>query len=267
MAGGQPRSVLEVDFDIVSPEKTSAAEGEVFSVLEEILDEIPQLSSDSYVIQINHSEVIELVLERVPKKLQAAVISSLAGLASKSTSHAARLKLQKLPLPRSVLDEIEASNISDDIDVVHSRLDRLLAVDHRPRLSRAVKELKEIISSAQKFGVQRKFLFTPLLIVNSSLYSGGMLFQLVKMGKRKDVLAAGGRYDSLLKHFASPTLRKPPAKGVGCQLAVGKLALALARDENIPRMMSKPVEEERSFGRWSSKRCGEWSDGNLTLKL
>lgn len=259
VAGGQPRSVLEVDFDIVSPEKTSAAEGEVFSLLEEILDEIPQLSSENYVIQINHSEVIDLVLERVPKKLHASVVSAIAGLSQRSSSHAAKLRLQKLPLARSIIDEIEASNLSDDIDVVQTKLERLLAVDHRARLSRAVRELKEIIQSAAKFGVQRKFLFTPLLVVNSSLYSGGMLFQLVKTGKRRDVLAAGGRYDSLLKRFSSPTLSKPPAKGVGCQLAVGKLALALAQDENIPRLMSKTVEEERSFGRWAPRRCGEFA--------
>lgn len=54
LAGGQPRAVLEVDFDIVSPERTVAAEAEVLAVIEELLDDVPGLSSENWVFHLNH---------------------------------------------------------------------------------------------------------------------------------------------------------------------------------------------------------------------
>ena len=107
------------------------------------------------------------------------------------------------------------------------------------------------------FGVQRRFLFSPLLAQSSSLYKGGVLFTVVRAGKRRDVVAAGGRYDALLKHFANPsTASTAPLHGVGVQMAVGKLTLGLSKyqEVQVPKLLSR-TEEERSFGLYTPRRC------------
>ena len=102
--------------------------------------------------------------------------------------------------------------------------------------------------------------FTPLLSTNRAYFAGGALFQLVRLGKKRlDVFAAGGRYDSLMKRFANPTssASTSPPHAVGVQIAVSKLALNLARYQElqVPHLMSKPIEDERSYGWWTPRRC------------
>ena len=53
-AGGQPSAVNAVAFDIVSTQRTAAAEGECISVLEEILSEFPGMG-DGWEFQVNHA--------------------------------------------------------------------------------------------------------------------------------------------------------------------------------------------------------------------
>ncbi len=282
IAGGQPRSVLEVNFDIVSPERTAASEAEIFKVLQEIVDEIPGLRQD-WILQLNHRAVLDLVLERIPKRQQAAVtelFASTLGLkVSASAMQETRTKLFDMRLSRSVIDELEAANmagkscspssleerltlasLSGPVEDVRAKLERLLPVEHRKVLSTAVAEITRITSAMRAFGVTLQVQFTPLLSHNASFFKGGSIFQLVRLGKKRiDVLAAGGRYDSLLKRFANPSSTTSPPHGVGVQVAVGKIALALSRYQElqVPHLMGKTVEEERSFGWWTPRRCGE----------
>jgi translation initiation factor 2-alpha kinase 4 len=236
LAGGQPRSVLEVDFDIVAPEKTPAAEAEVLGVVDEILEELPGFNASEWVIQISHGTVLDLLLDRVPKHRRAHVFAAIGKLnsAAKSTATQGRVLLSTLNLPRSITDELDGANLSDDVEVVFDKLQRIIAIDLRPKLTRAVQEIRQVIEAAQQFGVQRRFLFTPLLVTNASFYRENVFFVVSRgRGKRKDVLASGGRYDALLKRFASPTLAKPPSHAVGIQIALGRIAVALAKHHEV----------------------------------
>lgn len=261
LAGGQPRSVIEVDFDIVAPEKTPAAEAEVLAVVDEMLDEVPGLNGSEWIIQISHGAILDLLLERVPssRRDQAiAAIGKLTGSTSKNAAAQARVRLSTLGLPRSITDEIDNANISDDIDVVNEKLQRLIAVDLRPRLARATEEIRQVIESAQQFGVQRKFLFTPLLVTNPAFYRDNVYFVIMRgKGKRRDVLASGGRYDALLKRFASPTLNRAPAHAVGVQIALGRIAIALAKHQEAKMMgaLNSGNDERTLFGPFMPRRC------------
>ena len=151
-------------------------------------------------------------------------------------------------------------NFAGPIDVVCSKLERLLPLEHRKIFAAAVQDLRNVADAMRFFGVKLPLHFTPLLAHNAPFFLGGSIFQLVRLGKKRlDVFAAGGRYDSLLKRFANPSSTSSPPHGVGVQIAVGKIALALARYQElqVPHLMSKPVEEERSFGWWTPRRCGE----------
>lgn len=257
VAGGQPRAVLAASFDIVSPEKSAAAEAEALALVEEVLDEIPGIANEDWVIHINHEVVLSMILERIPAKHHTAVLGVVALLAGSKTIQSARTHLLQLGLPRSTIEELEAFNLNDEVSAVHRRLERLFPLDQRTRLAKAVSQISDVVATARFFGVQRRFLFSPLLAQSSSLYRGGVLFTVVRAGKRRDVVAAGGRYDGLLKHFANPsTASSAPLHGVGVQLAVGKLTLGLSKyqEVQVPKLLSR-TEEERSFGLYTPRRC------------
>ncbi|SPO24266.1 related to GCN2 - ser/thr protein kinase [Ustilago trichophora] len=257
VAGGQPRAVLAASFDIVSPEKSAAAEAEALALVEEVLDEIPGVASENWVIHINHEVVLSMILERIPAKHHTAVLGVVALLAGSKTIQSARTQLLQLGLPRSTIEELEAFNLDDEVSAVYRRLERLFPLDQRTRLAKAVSQISDVVATAKFFGVQRRFLFSPLLAQSNSLYKGGVLFTVVRAGKRRDVVAAGGRYDGLLKHFANPSAASSaPLHGVGVQIAVGKLTLGLSKHQEVqvPKLLSR-TEEERSFGLYTPRRC------------
>ncbi|CAD6903567.1 unnamed protein product, partial [Tilletia controversa] len=257
IAGSQPRSLLEVDFDIISPEMTRLAEAEVLLLLEEIIDDVPGLSTEEWVFHLNHGEVLEILLDRVSDKHRPALLAAVAGLGSKRTNASARKKLAQLPLARSVLDEIEAASMPGELKAVQQRLERLIPVDHRPKLALAFEELDEVIRLARQFGVQRPLLIAPMMVQGSSFYRGEVFFSVLRADKRKDVLAIGGRYDWLIKKFANPASSSVPPHGVGVQISAGQIAAALSRyqDRNVSKFVSRVVEEERSFGQWTPRRA------------
>jgi len=236
LAGGQPRSVIEVDYDIVAPDKTAAAEAEVLGVVDEILEEIPGFDSSEWVIQISHSHLLDLLLERVPVKHRQEALMAIGTLFSGSKTAASnmrsRLNNLGLGIPRSILDEIEMANLSDEVEIVSEKLQRLVALDLRPKLMRAIEEIKQVVEACKHFGLQRRFLLTPLLITNRSFYQDNVFFVVVRArGKRRDILASGGRYNALLKRFTNPALTRPPSHAVGIQIGLGRIALALAKHQ------------------------------------
>ncbi|CAO1626195.1 unnamed protein product [Sympodiomycopsis kandeliae] len=253
LAGGQPISILAASMDIIvgaGGRMPSAAEGECLACLEEILGEIPGFKKD-WVVLINHGAILDLLLERVPTKQRPATLAALTSLSSKpgNAGASARAKLmQQLDLPKSVVDELEmCAQMSDDIETAHSRLARLVPIDHRAALDKAVRAMMEVRAAAHKFGVpvERKFLLSPLLSNYSHCYRGSVFFQIARAqgGKKKrtkwDVVASGGRYTSLLARFATP-LSGPPPSGVGIQIAVSKLVHALAKDQEINELKRPP---------------------------
>lgn len=63
--GGEPRTHKEVDFDIVSRSAFDLAlkEAEVIKVLDEIIEEFPPLRSSPMCFMINHSDLLQLIME------------------------------------------------------------------------------------------------------------------------------------------------------------------------------------------------------------
>jgi translation initiation factor 2-alpha kinase 4 len=64
-SGGQPQTVAEVDFDIVSADSLDLAlkEAEVIKVLDEIVTSFPSLASSQMCIHLNHSDLLSLIFD------------------------------------------------------------------------------------------------------------------------------------------------------------------------------------------------------------
>lgn len=136
----------------------------------------------------------------------------------------------------------------------------------RRKLAAALDEINTIIKFARACGITRKILFRPTMAKHAEYFRGGFMFELVKRGKHGDVLAFGGRYDSLLEHFKEPARQSLKVYGAGMSIAVDNLTRTVRKQESLVshRLMTKHREEERSFGLWSpAVSCVNWA--HLTL--
>lgn len=281
----QPVEVGEANFDIISPVRWAGAEAETFSVLQAILEQIPGLSkgsipSSGWTIQLNHSTILEAVLKTIlpaqgaiHRQAVLSTVGSTLGMRLRQTDRTrVRARLKQLGLTTSVIEELERLNVSTSIEEAEKVL-----VEHMPKSIRRdlvgpLQELHQIRQLSQAFGVTLPLMVTPLLARNVAYYKAGSIFQLTRpVNRRLEVLAAGGRYDSLLSRFApnerflhldplSATMRSDtgaPEHGVGIEISVGKIALELQnwQEVHVSRWASRALEEERSFGAWTARRC------------
>lgn len=83
------------------------------------------------------------------------------------------------------------------------------------------------------------------------------MFELVRRGKQAEVIAFGGRYDSLMEHFKEPARQPRKVYGVGMSLSGDHLTRLVRKYESAmsERLMTKVREEDRSFGFWTPTRC------------
>lgn len=78
--------------------------------------------------------------------------------------------------------------------------------DFAERIPAIFARLNVLMTYLQSFGVKRKVYVNPLSSLHDKLYRGSVLFQCIFDGKRREVFAAGGRYDRLIQEFAPKVL-------------------------------------------------------------
>lgn len=112
------------------------------------------------------------------------------------------------------------------------------------RASPTIAHLKEVSEYTKRLGVVTKLYVNPLNSLNEGFYTGGILFSCIYDKKVKDVFAAGGRYDHLIKE------QRPKIGGnfeerhaVGFSLAWERLTRA---PKSGGRAFLKKPEEEKS---------------------
>ncbi|WRT70924.1 uncharacterized protein IL334_007923 [Kwoniella shivajii] len=266
--GGQPLVSGKLSLDILSPLRSSAAEAELLEVVDKVISEFRGMrgsSSVEYDFHISHETVLETILSLVPDrsdKPRRKVLEEFKKLGSchavSNTTHSRSL-LGSIPgLTKVSMDELELCCIADDFDLVRHKLDSLFPLSKR-KLASAFEEMSSVIKLARSFGVSRRIVFRPTMAKHSEFFRGGFMFECVRRGKQKEVIAYGGRYDSLLEHFKQPAMHSQSRRvfGVGMTIAVDQLARIVSKYESSlsRRLMEKPNEDERSFGYWSPARC------------
>lgn len=108
-----------------------------------------------------------------------------------------------------------------------------------------------MIEYTKRFGVRSKIYVTPLGSFNEKFYKGGIIFSCLFDRKVKDVFAAGGRYDSLIREHRHKTgTHSEPRHAVGFNLAWEKMA-------RLPKASAKGFlkkPDEDASGIWTTKR-------------
>ncbi|KAJ7070074.1 hypothetical protein C8F01DRAFT_1115157 [Mycena amicta] len=251
---GHPKSQKAALFDIISSDVTSgplAASAEIIALANNILDSFPNLH-ENYEIQISHSSIVKIILDRIPRELRASVQDILAH--SKSSASQKRALMLKKGLLRSTADELEVvADTDEDIDALLTKLDKI-----SPSLTNLIRPVAEIVKETVQYaiiaGVARPIVFHPLMLGSYlTHFNDGVLVEVVRKNKPTDVLAAGGRYDALIVEQATPGQKQDPICAVALQIAVEKITIALAAYQSTT--VRTLVKQERSFGFWSPRRC------------
>lgn len=273
--GGAPSSSNEVDFDILSScgdHNLRLKDAEVLKVMDEILEEIPSVRNASICFHISHDRLIDLILDfcRITGNRRDAVKEIVGKLdVQQWTWEKIRVELRAsdIGVPASALDDLAKFAFRDTTEHCFNRIRTLIKGSILSQeLHACFADLRNITRYLEKLDVKRKFYISPLSSFNHKFYRGNVMFQCLYDGKKRDVLAAGGRYDSLLEEL------RPKSKGqdedskaiehaVSISIAWEKLVISLIELENRPsagRMFLKQgvsKEEAPSNKSVIARRC------------
>ncbi|KAJ0323998.1 hypothetical protein Brms1b_001245 [Colletotrichum noveboracense] len=204
---GQPLMLGEVDFDIVTTDTLDLAlkEAEVIKVLDEIIAVFPSLSSSQMCFHLGHSDLLQLIFDHcrvdpVSRRAAADILSNLNIHSQTWQKIRVQLRSPIVGLSATSVDELQRFDFRDTPSKAFSKLKSIFeGTDMYRRASSTLAHLKEVSEYAKRLGVTSKIYVTPLNSLKESFYTGGIMFSCVYDKKVKDVFAAGGRYDSLIR--------------------------------------------------------------------
>ncbi|KAI8950785.1 serine/threonine-protein kinase gcn2 [Xylaria longipes] len=257
-SGGQPQMIGEVDFDITSADTLDLAlkEAEVIKVLDEIIETFPSTSSMCF--HLGHSDLLQLIFDYCNIDLSArqAAAESLTKLNIHSFTFQkirAELRSPLIGISATSIEDLRRFDFRDTPTKAFAKLKTLFeGTPLYQQLHATIAHLKGVIEYTKRLGVHAKIYINPLSSIKANFFAGGVLFQCLHDKKFKDVFAAGGRYDSLIRaHRPKIGSQGEGPHAVGFSLAWEKLA-------RLPKsaakaFLKKPEEEHQ--GVFSTKRC------------
>ncbi|KAJ2905298.1 hypothetical protein MKZ38_005811 [Zalerion maritima] len=207
--GAQPNMFGEVDFDIVSTNSLDLAlkEAEVIKVLDEIIVALPALAPNQMCFHIGHSDLLQLIFEFCG--IEPGSRKQVSEILSKLNIHNFSWPKIRSEL-RSALVGISATSIDglkkfDWRDTPAKAFNRLRALfEGTPFLTRAnptLAHMKEVVEYCKLMTLRTKCYINPLNSFNEQFYLDGIMFSCHHDKRGRDVFAAGGRYDSLIREF------------------------------------------------------------------
>ncbi|KAH0562566.1 hypothetical protein GP486_002750 [Trichoglossum hirsutum] len=261
--GGQPRSHGEVDFDIISYDSLDFAlkEAEVMKVIDEIVDSFPSMKAAQMCFHVNHSDLLELIMEycqiSIPQRPAVKEILSKLNISQWTWLKIRNeLRAPSLGVSSTSLDDLARFDFRDNPEKAFQKLRNIFeGTGMVDRCSSAFVHINSVVTYLNMFNVRRKIYVSPLSSFNDKFYQGGLTFQCLYDTKRRDVFAAGGRYDRLILEYR-PKLRGQfqSCHAVGFNLGWEKIFTSMNRfQRNASKAFLKKAEEV-SAGSWSARR-------------
>ncbi|KAL2262831.1 hypothetical protein VTK26DRAFT_9352 [Humicola hyalothermophila] len=261
--GGQPDVYGEVDFDIVTTDALDLAlkEAEVIKVLDEIVTAFPTTASTPVCFHIGHSDLLHLIFEfcgvEIGARQAAAEVLSKLNIRNFSWQKVrSELRSPLVGISATSVDELQRFDFRDTPSKAVTKLRNLFeGTEYYDKLSSTLAHLREVYEYTKKFGVCSKIYIAPLSSLNEAFFRGGILFSCLYDKKVKDVFAAGGRYDGLIKeHRPKIGSRFEERHAVGFSLNWEK-HLAKQVPKTTGKAFLKKAVEEEAQGIFSAKRC------------
>ena len=114
--------------------------------------------------------------------------------------------------------------------------------------------LNLLVTYLQRFEVKRKVYINPLSSLNDKFFAGNVLFQCVFDGHRRDVFAAGGRYDRLIQEFYPKIVsNRTQLHAVGFNLSWDRLSSLALYELKSPNKAALKHPEELGMN-WRTRR-------------
>jgi translation initiation factor 2-alpha kinase 4 len=232
LTGGQPITVHECDFDIIyqSDDNLMSPESEAIKFVYEILEHenfSSLINSDDYHVRVNHMKNLKHLFGNIgiPLSLRAAVFEILSQLHRPLKSIQIKGLLLKLGIDTILVDKLFNFDISLDLA---NELPSAYCADVEIR-----KMASQLYVNLTKLGIKSKVTFDPLMIFNPNIYEKGLVFQIYKKSRTKcDVIAGGGRYDTLFTKFQGPfTVRNRKLHAVGVNVALSKIISLISNNQ------------------------------------
>lgn len=257
----QPKIFGEANFDIVSEKSTNLAlrEAEVIKIVDEILDTFPNLSSVQMCYHINHSYLLNAILRfcNIDASRWLAAKETISKLHTGEwtwTKVRHELRGPSIAIPATSLDELELFDFRDTWDDAVPRLRSILKDAFN--LEATFAHMQAVTLYLARLNIKRKVYISPLSSYNEKFYNGNILFQCIYDQKRRSVLAAGGRYDQLIRQHQPITSRRTHVHAVGFQLAWTSLSANLASYlEKVAKSKNKKRADPLHTSAWKTRRC------------
>ncbi|KKA28375.1 hypothetical protein TD95_000224 [Thielaviopsis punctulata] len=244
---GPPHSSGEVDFDIVTTDSLDLAlrEAETIKVLDEISLAFPRHALSKARLQIGHSNLLQQIFDfcKVSPGSRSAVADILSRLNIRSVSFSklrSQLRDPSVGLSQTSLDMLARFDWTDQPNKAMSRLKAIFeGTNVYQQLVPTFAHIKEVLEYCKYFKVATKIYINPLSSFRENFYTGGLMFTLLSEEGPKDVIAAGGRYDGLIKaHRPKSNRGFEERHAVGFSLAWERLA---TQDKPSNKYLKKPA--------------------------
>lgn len=259
--GSEPTQVAEVDFDIVSYSTVDLAlkEAETIKALDEIIQAFPALRSKLITIHVNHSDLLDIILDycQIKPEQFAAVKNALSKLNAIHRSwHRVRaeLKSNSVNISATSLDFLERFDFYGNFDMITRKLEsQFKGHTHMDRAAQVIARIGLVMEFLGRFDVKTKIFLSPLSNNSERLYRGSLLIQCINEGQKKTI-AAGGRYDSLINEYQSKATSSQ-ARAVGFRLSLNDIVQAVKGEDKKPgtARFSKQPSTDSTMTRY--RRC------------
>lgn len=257
----QPKIFGEANFDIVSESSLNLAlhEAEVIKVIDEILDTFPSLASVQMCYHINHAQLLDAILRfcDIEASKWPVVKETISKLhIGEWTWPKVRHELRgpSIAVAATSLDELERFDFRETLEKALTRVRSI--IKNTADLESAFAHMQAVITYLVRLNVKRKVYLNPLSSYNENFYRGNLLFQCLYDQKNRTVLAAGGRYDYLIRDHQLITSRKNRVYAVGFQVAwTGLCADMVSYLKRGTKSNAKRKSQSLTNLAWSKRRC------------
>uniref|UniRef100_A0A915KKB7 non-specific serine/threonine protein kinase n=1 Tax=Romanomermis culicivorax TaxID=13658 RepID=A0A915KKB7_ROMCU len=239
-----PRQITECALDFVtSPNCCPASTAEILSILSDIVYEFPALQEKNYSIRINHTSITKAIImhfgvhekEKCRKIMH--IVSDFASNKLSKQRRDQKLQSEMKLSDKSMSGFLDLLDTEDHLCKLSSKL-RIISKKNQAEacsLCRdALHELEVVVNLCESLEVRLPIVVCPRLLFALHEYKG-IVYQVSYDQKLKrpgrtqfkaNILAAGGRYDRLLKKFR----KSIPGKPSSLQSMVSAVGVSIAFD-------------------------------------
>ena len=258
-------ALVQLPFDLTLPRARKVAQQ---AHIAEKTFEFPAFSKIPMCFHISHSSLLDIILEfcrvQMPQRQAAKEILGKLNIHSWTWQKIrAELRSPSVGISLTSIDELAQFDFRDTVEKSFARLQAIFVdTPHLEKLHSIFTHISGLQEYLKRSGLRRKVYFSPLSNFSDKFYQGSVMFQLLydtSDTKKRDVLAAGGRYDHLVEDHRP----RFPESGfqqqyhaVGINIAWDRLVTSMARYlKHAGNEFLKKAEVADPSSQWTARRC------------